>query len=262
MAIFAISGLMFNTIKDFFIDEKARLPFHLFGILHIALILFVVSCFVLIYCNRNRIIQMSEEKKKRLRYFVAIVMFINMAIYYGSLIYYGTYDWKADLPLHLCFISGYLYMLGLVTNSKKIYKVTYFLAFIGPLPAILWPDLVTSVDSFVFYQYIFSHHLFLISSFFFYYAYNVKIGKKDLWRIFFIANGIFIIMTGFNYLFDTNYIMSSEIPPHILKLYPFVKNFNYPIIVMELTGLIVFMLAYIPVYFRNKENNVYINEKL
>ena len=130
----------------------------------------------------------------------------------------------------------------------------YFLAFIGPVPAIIWPKMVSSFDSFIFYQWIISHHVFLLGSFFLYYAYDFHIQKKDLWKVLIVANIVLLFATGFNMIFKTNYIFSSEIPAHVFELYPFLKYFNYPLLILEVTGMVMVWIAYIPVYLKQRED--------
>ena len=47
--------------------------------------------------------------------------------------------------------------------------------------------------------------------------------------------------------------MTNELPEHILTLYPFLRKINNPILILEVTGMLAFLIALIPVYFRNKE---------
>ena len=88
---------------------------------------------------------------------------------------------------------------------------------------------------------------------FVYYMDRVKIEKKDILKTLLWSNAIFVSMIIFNAIFKTNYIMSQELPEHVINLYPFLEKINYPIVILELTGMVVMLLAYIPVHFRNKE---------
>lgn len=238
-------------MKDFWIDTSKRLP--QLGIIHIiCLVLFIAGLFI-IWHYRDKIGQIDERKKKIFKRSIAIIMLINMLVYYGTYAFYGVYDWKVHLPLHFCFISGSLFMIAMLFDLKKLYQVTYFFAFMGPLPAIIWPDIGGGLDRFIFYQYVISHHIFLLSSFFIYFADQPKMDRKSVRNAFLTAQGIFITMIIFNAIFGTNYVMSNSLPEHFLELYPFLKAFDYPIILLELAGMLIITLAYIPIHFRNKE---------
>ena len=182
-----------------------------------------------------------------------IILSGNMLLYYGSYIYYGVYDWKVHLPLHFCFISGILFMIYLLNNKKNLYKIIFPLTFIGPLPAIFYPDLTSSFDYFVFYQYFISHHLLMIFSYFILYLDDFTIEFKDTIKTFILANIIFISMFIFNNIFNTNYIMSKKLPDFILNLYPFLRNI-WPPIILEITGIVVLFLISILTQIKNKED--------
>ena len=144
-------------------------------------------------------------------------------------------------------------MIYLLTTKRKLYKVVYFLTFIGPLPAVIFPDLVSSFDAFIFYQYFISHHLLMIFSYFILYMDDFTIKIKDVFITFGWANFIFITMMIVNEIFGTNYIMSKELPPHIYELFPIFKEIN-PVPILEITGFLVVMIIYILVYIKNKED--------
>ena len=242
-------------MREFFVDDIAGIPFHLFGWVHFLCIAATIVGLFYIYINRNKLSYLSNNVKTKIKLLIIGIMFINMKLYYIPLIIYGRYDWTNHLPLHFCFISGYLFMFALLTNNRKLYKLTYFFAFMGPIPAILWPnsDIKSSFESFLFYQYIISHHFFLIANMFVFYAYSYKFNIRDLQKAFLVANFIFVTMAIFNFVFKTNYIMSDSLPPHIIQLFPFLSKIDHPFIVLEITGMIIMLIAYIPIYFRNKE---------
>lgn len=243
-------------MREFFVDEKIDIPFHMFGITHLSLITITILGFFIIYKNRNRIFMLSNRKKKQLKLFVVLLMFLNMVIYYNGYAYYGVYNWKVHLPLHLCFISGFIYMYTLITSNGKLYKFAYFLGYIGPVPAILLTDL-KSIDAYVFIQFIISHHFFFLSNMFIYYSYNIKIQRKDMWNAFIVLNIIFVVMMLFNVIFDTNYLMVNGLPIAVIHKFPFLKNIQNPVWLLELVGTIMLLLSYLPVYFRNQEQENY-----
>lgn len=87
-----------------------------------------------------------------------------------------------------------------------------------------------------------------------YYLDDVEIKIGDLLKAIMYANLLFVIMYLFNNVFGTNYIMSKQLPNHILKLFPFLNRINTPIIILEIAGLVVALIAYIPVYLKHKDS--------
>lgn len=242
-------------MKQFFELTPGSLHFSLFGFWHIFITLLLILGIVFIYRYREKI-KKWKYHDKAVRYAVAMIMFLNMTIYYGSKVLDGTWRFEVHLPLHFCFISGYLFMLTLITNNKKLFKYTYFFSFAGPLPAILLPDIICGPDRFIFWQFVISHHFFLLASIYVLFVLDWKIEKKDIIKAMIGANLIFFAVFIFNQIFDTNYIMTSKLPDHILKLFPFLTTFNYPILWLELAGLATFLVAYIPVKIINKQKEM------
>ena len=238
-------------MREFFVDEVVGIPFHKFDLTHILLSLLLVLGLFIIYKKRNELTKI--ENKRKLKVIFSIILITNMCILYGAYLYYGVWDFKMHLPLHLCFITGNLYAIAAIFNIKSLYKIVYFLVFIGPLPAIIWPDNTSCFDSYLWYHYIISHHGLFIFSFITYYMDEVKIEKRDLINALIVGNSIFFSMAIFNNIFGTTYIMTNELPQHIIDTYPFLEKYNYPIIVLEIVGTLASLMGLIPAHFRNKE---------
>ncbi len=239
-------------IREFFRNDNPFIPFKEFGFIHCLCIILVVIVLIIIYLNRNRISAMNDKTKKIILKSSAILMLINMIIYNIAPHVFGYFDYKIHLPFQLCFISGYMFMYGILFNKEWILKYTLFLSFIGPIPAILWPDLPSTFDDFNFWKYFISHHIFICASFFSYFALNYKIGIKDIIKAFIFTNCLVLLMMPFNYIFNMNYIYSSEIPANIRALYPFIESFP-PFITIEVTGVIIAILLYQLIRKRNNE---------
>lgn len=229
-------------MREFFVGQGTRLE--LFGFVHILCILFVIVGIILIYKNKNKISKISEEKKRFITIILISIMFLNMTIYYLSKIIYGTYNIKTNLPLHFCFIAGYIFMIAWLFKTDKLIKFSYFGAFIGPLVAIIWPD-VNNQTSFVFYQFFISHHIFLLGNLFLYCAYHYEITKKDAIYTFVNCNILFALVSIINYYLDSNYIMSKSLPNYFLEMYPIFKKINNPIFLLMISCIIVIIIAYI-----------------
>lgn len=238
-------------MRNFFANYSDNTTFYSFGKLHIGLILFVVISGFLIYKYRDKL--KKFKYKEQVRYVMAAVLFINMLVYYIGEALTGMYSWKEDLPLHLCFVTGYLFMYILLTGNKKLYKIVYFFTFVGPGPAILWPDLKYTFDTYVFYQFIISHHLMLITSLYLLFVLDYTVEKKYIGYACIVGHIYVGLMAIFNSIFGTNYVMIYELPWNIRSLYPFVE-YMPPIFWLELVGISAMFLSYIPAHIVNKNN--------
>ncbi len=241
--------------KNFFLDETDNVDkLNLFTLPHILLLVLTAAAAVLLYLNRDRLKQWRH--KESLRYIMAAVFFVNMLALYLFFILKGVYTWKLHLPLHLCFISGYLFMYVLVTGNRKLFKAVYFFTWVGPLPAMIWPNTPTRLDRFLSYQFFISHHLLLLMGLYCLFVLEYKIERRDIGKAFLLGNIIFIAVFIFNQLFGTNYIMTTTLPPHIIKLFPFLKYLNIPILWLELCGIAMMFLAYLPAMLVNHKSRL------
>ena len=230
-------------LEEFFVNENPKFLFKQFGLIHDIFIILAILGVVLVYINRNKIAKISKDKVKKILKVSAFILLVNMIVYTFGNLYYGSFDYRKDLPLHLCFIANYMFIFGIYFNKEGILKRTLFMSFIGPIPAILWPDLVSTIDNFNFWQYVISHHFFMMISLFSYYGICYKVEKKDFIKAFILVNILVLIMVPFNLTFDTNYIFSSKIPDNVMVLYPWLKYFP-PIVTLEVTGLVLSYLVY------------------
>lgn len=238
--------------KEFMVDERPEMPFEQFGTLHLICLIFTLIVLVIIFFYRGRIRKIDRKTILTILYIAASIMLLNQTIRYITLFYYGKFDFNDHLPIHLCYLSGFLFMFAILFKKHNLLKYTYFLSFVGPLPAIVWPGLVSTLDSFVFYNYTISHHFFLMSSFFAFFALKIKIKYIDVIILFVVTNMIFFATIGFNNVFGTNYMFSSEIPGRVKDTLPFLIHFH-PVLVLEIMGLAIIHILFFISYKTNKE---------
>ena len=229
------------NLEEFFVDKKITIPFKLFGKTHLFLMFTLIICLILIIKNKKAIYHLKPIIKRRITVILAIIYLLNMLILYLSSFIYHNFDFKTMLPLHLCYLSNYFYIYTILFKKYKWYKYLYFIAFLGPLPAIIFFDVPSVFESFNFYLYLISHHLFLIGGFLCFYFYPQKIYRKDVIKLFVTLNIIYIFMIIFNKVFSTNYFFSNSIPKFIIDLIPFLKYLN-PTIILEIMEIIIIWL--------------------
>lgn len=240
-------------LKEFFVNENPVFLYKPFGLIHNLFILVALLAMIVIILKRNKIAALPKEKTNKILKISAILLLINMVIYTFGNLYYGSFDYKNMLPFHLCFIANYMFIFGILFHKENVFKLTIFISFIGPIPAILWPDLVSTIDNFNFWQLVISHHFFMNISLFSYYALGYQVKKIDYLKTFILLNTLLIIVYPFNKLLNTNYIFTNYIPKNVVDLYPFIEKFP-PLLVLEVLGLIISFLIYrLLIVPRNKE---------
>ena len=182
------------------------------------MLLCTAAAAILLFRHRDRL--RRWRRRESLRYVLAGILFVNMTMFYGVFVIKGVYDWHIHLPLHFCFISGFLFMAVLASGSRKWFGAVYFFTWAGPLPAMIWPNTPTRFDRYLTYPFFISHHLLLLAGLYCLIVLRYRVEKRDLRRAFLWGNAIFAAVFLFNQLFGTNYIMTGQLPAHILGLFP------------------------------------------
>ena len=236
-------------LKEFFVDENITIPFKLFGKTHWFLMALVLLVLIMIYFNRKRLYQLSNVLKRRIVVIFAIILLLNMIVLYVSSFYYQTFDYKTMLPFHLCYLSNYFYIIAVILKKENWYSYLYFLAFLGPIPAIIFFDVVSVWESFNFYLYVISHHLLVIMGLCTFYLYPRKVELKHVFKLVVVLNVVYFLMKIFNYYFGTNYFFSQAIPPFIIHLMPFLK---YIPVVIILEGMEILILWGLYLFFKKQ----------
>lgn len=241
------------TIKEFFIDETITIPYKLFGKTHLFLLAFVIIGLAIIYFNRTKIYKISFKSKRRITKIIAIILLTNLLTLYIFQPLFHNFDFKDMLPLHLCYLSNIFYIYVILFNKENLYKYTYFLSFLGPIPAIIFFNVPSVWESFNFYLYVISHHILVLGGFLTFYMYPQKIDKKSPIKLAIILHIMYFIMMIFNNHFDTNYFFSESIPPIIIEIFPFLKYLPTTLI-LEVVAISLIYFLY--KFFNNQSKKI------
>ena len=238
-------------MREFFVNENPVFLFKPFGLIHNLFTTTALLAAIIIFINRNKISHIKEKTTWNILRVGATILLINMFIYTFGNLHYGCFNYKEMLPFHLCFIANYMFMYAIYTKNINILRITIFMCFIGPIPAILWPELTSTIDNFNFWQLIISHHFFLNLSLFSYFALNYRVRKIDYIKTFILLVTLLLLSYPFNKLFDTNYIFTNYMPKNVVDLYPWVVKFPLLLVLFVLgfvISIIIYLILIVPRY--------------
>lgn len=236
-------------MADFFTGIPNRLE--LFGGLHTAITVIFVCCAVLLFCFGKRLRGYAQNKAIRIA--MALLLALNMLIHYGSRIVLGIWSLESDLPLHICYVTNFAMIYILLTDNKNdLYKYFYYFTYIGPLPAIIWPDLDYGWQSYIFWHFIISHHIMLLISLYSLVVLEYRVNFQSMLPAYMVGNIYIAAVAGLNCLLGTNYIMITQLPDQLYEVYPFL-SYMPPIIWLELVGALAMLMAYLPAHLHNRE---------
>ncbi len=219
-----------------FFSEKGGEQMTLFGPLHWILTLVVIAGVVLLYHYREPLRNMSLKTKKIISWTCSIILFVNMTVYYVGLMLVGEYSVKRHLPIEFCFITGYLLMYILISNNRRLYRIVFYYTIIGPMPAMIWPNVSGVGTRYIFYQFIISHHFMILVSFYLLIVRRYHVYARDTVPALACGLIVFTAVYILNINWGTNYIMSAGLPKHMLELYPILAYFDSPFFWLVLCG--------------------------
>lgn len=226
-------------MQAFFIGSPNRLE--LFGALHNAVsAIFAVLCALVIVFRKN----LANPRFHIIGKIAAYILSANMLVHYSSRIILGIWSIEEDLPLHLCFITNFFMIYILLTDDKRgFYEIIYYFTVIGPLPAMIFPDLRFSPDSWVFWQFVISHHFMLLVSVFCLAVKGYAVSLRGGALAFIAGNAYIALISLFNRLAGTNYAMINALPEQLYEVFPFLSALP-PIFWLEAAGVLSLAAAY------------------
>lgn len=232
-----------DILCDFFAREvRYDRGMKLFGALHIGISAFFLLLYAALIVSRFKLRIFGHFRE--IRRGMAAILFTNMLIHYIGRIAIGEWHFSEDLPLHICFVANFFMMYILSTDNRHgLFSVIYYFTLIGPLPAIIFPDLSRTWSGYLFWQFIISHHVMLLFSLYCAFVLEYKTSLKHAYLAFLFGNAYVAAISVFNSVFGTNYIMLGELPERLYRTFPLL--YSLPAYVwLELAGIAAITAAY------------------
>jgi hypothetical integral membrane protein (TIGR02206 family) len=229
-------------MSDFFSKTWSGDTFQLFEAAHLAILLIIILFNLWLLRFRGA----SETTLKKVRWTMAIVLWINEAAWHLWNIHLGTWGIQTMLPLHMCSVLIWLAGFMLIFKNYAIYEFVYFLGIGGGLQALLTPDVgIYNFPHFRFLQAFIGHGLLLSSGIYMTTVEGFRPTWKSVLRVIVIANIYMVIIFFVNSAIGSNYLMVNGKPPlaSILDLLP---DWPWYLIYVELIGIATCLLLYLP----------------
>ena len=225
---------------------KSNFELSFFGPVHILLILLTLVSIILIYKYKDKLKQIKSIRK-----IIPIILFSNMVIYILGAVIAGIFDIKVHLPIHYCYITGFLFQYMLLKEKKNWFNMLYYAIFFCTITVVIFQDPAITPDRYEFPLLVISHHFLLISSFYTLYVLEYPVNKKGYKP--FVIYSVIVYTSVFilNKLLGTDYIFNSTLPPWIYEILPFVKSLP-PLVWLILLSIPLLALAYLPILHKNK----------
>lgn len=247
---------MLEFLRYFFgIGESVE--FMNFTLAHFLPIIFVGALIFLIYRFREKIGNMKREEI--FRYIIAFVLIVSEMAYYWRLIAIPALEPNPvdHLPITVCGWVAIFASYMVIGKSQTLFDLCYFWALCGSVFALATPTVITYTGPtrFRYYQF-WAEHLFgYVAIFYMIFVHKMRPNKKSFVKAYiglislaviaYVANRL--IGPGANYLF----MARPEDTPSILDILP--PNFVLRVAVMAFAITVLFVLAYLPWYIKDKK---------
>ncbi len=227
---------------NFFSAEWRGAPFVLFEPTHL-LMLGLVAVFIVAL---TRLRNASDVTRARIRVALALALWINEAAWHVWKYSIGQWTIQEMLPLHLCSILIWLSGFMLIFKNYSIYEFAYFLGIGAGINALLTPDVgIYNFPHFRYIQTFISHGLLVDAAIYMTVVEGFRPTWKSLLRVVVGINLYMFVLYFVNTAIGSNYMMVNA-KPAVRSLYDLMPPWPYYLIVVELLGLAISLLLYLP----------------
>ena len=233
-------------MAQYFAYDYTGGAFVLFGTWHLAALLVIVLInFAILGFRRT-----SERTRRAVRWTMAILLWLDEASWHIWNIYWGHWT-IAQLPLHICSLLVWLTGFMLIFKNHRIYEFAYFIGIGGGMQALLTPDAgIYGFPHYRIFQTMISHGLLITCAIYMTTVEGFRPTWKSFWRVVIGLNIYMVLIYPINLLLGTDFLYINS-KPATASLLDMLPKWPYYLIYMELIGLAIFLLLYLPFIIRD-----------
>lgn len=256
-------GYWRKSMKDFlnyFFGVGSEVEFELFTIAHFTPIIVMFLLIYLIYRFKDDL--RDTKIDYYLRYAMAFILIISEMAYYWRLVGIPSLHPNPvdHLPIAVC---GWVAIFGsymLIGKSQTLFDLCYFWLFAGSIFALITPAVIeyAGPTRFRYYQFWIEHIGGFIAIFYMIFVHKMRPTVKSMVKSYIglalmaiFAYYVNQLLPGANYL----YMARPEAAPSILDILP--PNFVLRLFIMASVITILFVVSYLPWYFKDKREKQY-----
>jgi len=232
----------------YYFGKVSNFSLKFFGPIHILLILITFLSIICIYKNKDKL-----KKYKTINKIIPFILFFNMVIYILGAYVSGVYDINIHLPIHYCYITGFIFIYMILKNKSNWFNMLYYAIFFCTSTVIIFQDPNIAYDRYEFILLTISHHFLLISCFYTLYVLEYHVDKSGYKYFVIYSIVIYTLVFIINKILGTDYIFNNSFPLFIYDYFPFIK-FLPPLFWLILLSIPLLIVAYLPIKHKNKNN--------
>ncbi|MYL35732.1 TIGR02206 family membrane protein [Pontibacillus yanchengensis] len=124
----------------------------------------------------------------------------------------NTWNMREHAPLHLCGIAGIIGMIAILSNSKKMIQILYFIGIIPAFIALLTPELIYGFPHFRFWKFFVHHMTISLTGVFLVLTSQVSITFRSMVETYAYLNVYAVFAFFLNMVIGANYLYLSDTP--------------------------------------------------
>lgn len=204
---------------------------------------------ICIFCAKQ---WLSSRQQQTFLLILSSIPLAALLFFMGVQIVTGIFDYKEDLPVHVCRLLAFIAPWAYWTKNKLWIGIIYFWILVGTFNAVLTPDLQQGFPHWEHLCYFIMHIGLVVLPLYHTIVFGHRIKYKDLWNAFIAANVMLIISLIINWLLNSNYMYTCAKPP-VATLLDVLGPWPLYLASVQLIGLLLFHIVYLPFYFLNRK---------
>jgi len=227
---------------DFFSVEWSGQPFVLLSTSHLA----GLAAIVVLNLWLSRFRHSSERVKRRIRYGIVAVLWTNEVVWHTWMMRLGTWNLQHALPLELCSLFVWGGGIMLLTRSKWLYEIAYFLGAAGALQALATPDLgVYGFPHYRYFAFFLSHGLIVTTVAWMTYGEGLRPTRRSYVRSLVAGVLLMLVVLGIDEALGADYMFLAR-KPVTASLLDALPSWPYYLPWLFVVGVVMFAVMYAP----------------
>ncbi len=222
------------------------IPFHMWDLTHIFTIGIIIFVLVTVYMLRQQL----TPYRRIIRITIGILLIFSRLSLDFWYVKTGEWTLSSSLPLELCSIASLISGIMLLTKSRFLFEVLYFIAIGGAMQAILTPALDFGFPQYRYIQFFADHTMLMLAPLILMWFYHFKLTWKSVGKAFVTINVIAGIVFLTNQLIGANYMFLTK-KPSTASLLDVLGPYPYYLLSLEAIVLIIFVVLYLPFVLKN-----------
>ncbi len=220
--------------------------------MHIGILILTFSSILLfIYIGRKN---KGKPIQKKIGYWIGAALLLNYIAYVIYRIDSGYWEIRYDLPMEFCNWSMIVTALALFTGNRLFAELSYFWVMAGSINGVITPDLQVSYPHIYFFIFFIAHSGLVLGSLYIVFGLQLYPRKWAVVRAVICAQIYFIIAFLVNSILGGNYGYTMN-KPNAASLMDHFGPWPYYLLVLQVLGVFVFTLLYLPFYFQNRKED-------